>query len=80
MEEGFAQPPEPLPAGERLTLIAVRDVRIFPDGRVVADIVGGGAGGEGIGQGVFVEEGERWRLEGTAGVSPATPTAATVTP
>lgn len=73
VEASFARPAEPLPADQRLALVEVRDVRIYPDGRVVAEVVGRGigAGDRGSGSFIFAQEGGRWRIAGAVDASGA---------
>lgn len=79
IERDLAQPAQPRPTADRVALIAVADVRLYPDGRVVAEITAGGPDTSvGLGRTLFAEEAGRWRIVGTA-ASEATPTAATPT-
>lgn len=63
-----ATPPVPLPVGERVAIVAIRDARVFPDGRAGVVAVIGDPGDEQdrlTGMYVFVEVDGRWLLDAT---------------
>jgi hypothetical protein len=65
---------EPRPPEERVTLVAVRDARVLPDGRVGAIVVQQAASfGTGPVFVVFVANGDRWVVDGSIQIADAVP-------
>lgn len=62
----------PLPADQQFSLVAVEDVRLLPDGRVLATVINNRSGSRAI----FVKSGDRYLLDGAyalPGTSTPTP-------